>query len=361
MQLTAKLLQILPIQSGTGKNGLWQKHSLVVETLDQYHNNICLTIWGDQLDLSKIKIGDKLAFEYFIQSKEYNGKWYTNIIATELETEDIITTECEIPDELAKEIYDYFREVNDSAETVGEEIKSFGIVIDKFKEEFKKETSKELDGTVLTEILDYFEKNDKKQSAEETYAYLDKLLAHLPTTTPKKEPITVSISIDSSDNQVAKIDMTASGNENKQAIAAIVLEEGFQEVLDMWYSYNDLVPMPPSVMVEGISKTLVNKYQSLSKYKIVDVELFAVEKLKNEKIEDIRLLEYIESFNKVGIDDQKDKDAIAPQSTTPDSETEGNVFLISSDPNKLATESIEKLRGKLRPLSPGKIQEGDFL
>lgn len=324
MQLTAKLLQILPVQSGTGKNGLWQKHSLIVETLDQYHNQICLTIWGDEIDMSKIKIGDQLKFDYFIQSKEYNGKWYTNIIATELETEDIITTEYEIPDELAKEIYDYFREVNDSAETVGEKIKSFGIVINKFKEKFKKETSKELNGTDLVEIIDYFEKGNSKQNV-----------------------IGVIVSED--------VNNTAS------KIIDVVEEAVFQDYLDKWLTIYDMKPMSPATMVKGISIDLVSKYQSLIIYNIDDVILFTAEKLKTEKIEDIKLIEYIESFHKGGIDDKIDEDANTSQSTTTESETTENTFLTSSDPFKPEPGSMDKLRGKLRPLSPGKIQEGDFL
>jgi Domain of unknown function (DUF3127) len=39
MQLTAKLTQLLPIQTGTGKNGEWKKQDIVVETDCQYPKN----------------------------------------------------------------------------------------------------------------------------------------------------------------------------------------------------------------------------------------------------------------------------------------------------------------------------------
>jgi len=32
MQLTAKLTQLLPIQTGSGKNGNWKKQDIIVET-----------------------------------------------------------------------------------------------------------------------------------------------------------------------------------------------------------------------------------------------------------------------------------------------------------------------------------------
>jgi hypothetical protein len=36
MQITAKLTQLLPIQTGTGKNGEWKKQDIIVETDGQY-------------------------------------------------------------------------------------------------------------------------------------------------------------------------------------------------------------------------------------------------------------------------------------------------------------------------------------
>ena len=40
MQLTAKLTQLLPIQTGTGKNGEWRKQDIIVETDGQYSKSM---------------------------------------------------------------------------------------------------------------------------------------------------------------------------------------------------------------------------------------------------------------------------------------------------------------------------------
>ncbi|MEO6692518.1 MAG: DUF3127 domain-containing protein, partial [Saprospiraceae bacterium] len=42
MQFTAKLSQLLPIQTGTGKNGEWKKQDIIVETEGQYRKKICV-------------------------------------------------------------------------------------------------------------------------------------------------------------------------------------------------------------------------------------------------------------------------------------------------------------------------------
>lgn len=50
MQLTAKLNQLLPIQTGSGKNGEWKKQDIIVETDGQYPKKVCISIWGDKIN-----------------------------------------------------------------------------------------------------------------------------------------------------------------------------------------------------------------------------------------------------------------------------------------------------------------------
>ena len=50
MQLTAKLLTLLPLQTGKGKNGDWKKQDFIVETGDTYPKKICISVWGDKIN-----------------------------------------------------------------------------------------------------------------------------------------------------------------------------------------------------------------------------------------------------------------------------------------------------------------------
>ena len=85
MQLTAKLIQILPIQTGTGKNGEWKKQDIIVETDGQYPKKICISIWGDKISESQLQIGNLLKIDFDIESREYNSRWYTDIKAWKIE------------------------------------------------------------------------------------------------------------------------------------------------------------------------------------------------------------------------------------------------------------------------------------
>jgi len=87
MQLKAKLLEILPLQTGKGKNGDWKKQDIVVETQEKYPKKVCVSIWGDKLDDVTLKPQGLYEISFDIESREFNGRWYTDVKAWKITTE----------------------------------------------------------------------------------------------------------------------------------------------------------------------------------------------------------------------------------------------------------------------------------
>jgi hypothetical protein len=85
MQLTAKLIQVLPLQTGSGKNGQWKKQDIIVETEGQYPKKVCISIWGDKINESQLQAGAQLSISFDVESREYNGRWYTDVKAWKIE------------------------------------------------------------------------------------------------------------------------------------------------------------------------------------------------------------------------------------------------------------------------------------
>ena len=85
MQITAKLIQILPLQTGQGKNGEWKKQDFIIETSGQYPKKVCVTAWGKTVDCVP-SIGTEVNVSFDIESREYNGKYYTEVKAFKIET-----------------------------------------------------------------------------------------------------------------------------------------------------------------------------------------------------------------------------------------------------------------------------------
>ena len=86
MQLTAKLTAILPEQTGAVKNGPWKKQDIIVETDGQYPKKICISLWGDKVDRNILRVGNRLTISCDIESREFNGKWYTDVKAWKVES-----------------------------------------------------------------------------------------------------------------------------------------------------------------------------------------------------------------------------------------------------------------------------------
>ncbi|NJK97679.1 MAG: DUF3127 domain-containing protein [Bacteroidales bacterium] len=88
LELSGKLIQILPLQSGNGKNGTWQKQDFVIETQDQYPKKVCFSAWADKADQVKtLTPGTPVKVAFNAESREFNGKWYTDLRIWKLETD----------------------------------------------------------------------------------------------------------------------------------------------------------------------------------------------------------------------------------------------------------------------------------
>jgi hypothetical protein len=82
LEVSGKLIKVLPSVSGSGKNGTWIKQEFIIETKDQYPKKICLTAWGDVADIiENFSIGDVLNVSFNLESREHNEKWYTEVKA----------------------------------------------------------------------------------------------------------------------------------------------------------------------------------------------------------------------------------------------------------------------------------------
>lgn len=80
LALNGKLLSKLAQQTGQGKNGTWVKQEFIIETQEQYPKKVCISAWGDKVkEFDGIAVGDTLMISVNIESREFNGRWYTDV------------------------------------------------------------------------------------------------------------------------------------------------------------------------------------------------------------------------------------------------------------------------------------------
>ncbi|WP_291777351.1 DUF3127 domain-containing protein [Cecembia sp.] len=85
MEISGKIVQVMPEINGTGRNGQWRKQEYILETEGNYPKKVCLVVWGDGIDQFAVKQGDQVNAFIDIESREYNGRWYTDVKAWKIE------------------------------------------------------------------------------------------------------------------------------------------------------------------------------------------------------------------------------------------------------------------------------------
>ena len=74
----------LAVQSGTSAKGNWAKQEFVIEYQEgNFPTKACFSVWGAEKvkDLEKFNVGDQIKVAFNISSREFNGKWYTDLRA----------------------------------------------------------------------------------------------------------------------------------------------------------------------------------------------------------------------------------------------------------------------------------------
>jgi hypothetical protein len=82
LELEGTLRQKLGVQQGTSARGQWAKQEFVLEYPDgNYTSQACFTAFGQDkvAELDKYQAGDRIKVSFNIKSREYNGRWYTDL------------------------------------------------------------------------------------------------------------------------------------------------------------------------------------------------------------------------------------------------------------------------------------------
>ena len=81
MELTGKIIEVQDPITGTSSKGDWIKQTYVLETDGQYPKTIAFSVWKDNVSNFAIKMGETVTVSIDIESREFNGKWYTDVKA----------------------------------------------------------------------------------------------------------------------------------------------------------------------------------------------------------------------------------------------------------------------------------------
>lgn len=79
------ITNVLPVQRGVGKSSgkEWHKQTAVIQTSEQYPKSIAFDMFNDRI--IPLQVGQSVHVQISIESREYQGRWYTNVNALSVE------------------------------------------------------------------------------------------------------------------------------------------------------------------------------------------------------------------------------------------------------------------------------------
>ncbi len=88
LQVQGRITHITPLQTGiSGAGKEWKKQNFVIETQDQYPKSIAFTLFGDEkiAALTQYAVGAEVNVFFNLESREYQGRWFSNVNAWKIE------------------------------------------------------------------------------------------------------------------------------------------------------------------------------------------------------------------------------------------------------------------------------------
>ena len=88
MEVSGKIIQVLPEQGGVSKTSgkEWKLQAYVLETQEQYPRKVHFEVFGeDRIKANPCQLDDIVTVSFDIESREFNGKWYTSIRAWKIQ------------------------------------------------------------------------------------------------------------------------------------------------------------------------------------------------------------------------------------------------------------------------------------
>lgn len=88
MELEGRIVRKLNVQTGTSARGAWAKQEFIFEYKEgNYPSQVCMNVWGEDKvkELERYQVNDHVKISFNLSSREYNGRWYTDVRAWRIE------------------------------------------------------------------------------------------------------------------------------------------------------------------------------------------------------------------------------------------------------------------------------------
>ena len=97
MELEVVVYKILEPVRGTSAKGEWVRHEVIFDQPNDMNRKVCITFWGDRAqEVLSFREGEAISLSVNIESREFNGKWYTSLQAWRVNRRDAAGSEASV-------------------------------------------------------------------------------------------------------------------------------------------------------------------------------------------------------------------------------------------------------------------------
>ena len=98
MELQGKVIAVMDPRSGESARGKWMSQDYVIETHDNFPRTMVFNIFGeDRIKQFNIQAGEEIVVSFDIDAHEYNGRWFNNIRAWNIQRVDAAAAQAASP------------------------------------------------------------------------------------------------------------------------------------------------------------------------------------------------------------------------------------------------------------------------
>lgn len=90
MDITGKIIAVLPTRSGTSARGTqWSSQTAVIETHEQYPKKVAFDVLNEKIADFNLQVGEEVTVSLDINARESNGKWFNSVNAWKVVREQV--------------------------------------------------------------------------------------------------------------------------------------------------------------------------------------------------------------------------------------------------------------------------------
>ena len=89
MEFEGIVYKKLPATKGVSARGEWQRQDVVFELPSEFSRKVCVTFFNKPTEAESLKEGQTYIVSVNVESREYNGKWYTDVRAWRVQPKQV--------------------------------------------------------------------------------------------------------------------------------------------------------------------------------------------------------------------------------------------------------------------------------